>query len=196
MKRRRSSAGRIVLATALALAVPGVAMAQPVSLADGDSFRWGDKRYRLHGIDAPELNQECLDAKSKPWPCGVRARAELRRIIATEPLTCTQLSVDRFGRIIATCKAGGKDIAEEMVRTGFAKAYVRPGVANPYGKAEAEARDDKRGIWAGQFEDPRAWRDRNPRADAPAQEAGSPSGDRVSDWLRWIRRWLQAAVGL
>jgi endonuclease YncB( thermonuclease family) len=196
MERHVNLAGGMILATALALAAPGVAVAQPVSLADGDSFRWGDKRYRLYGIDAPELNQECWDSKDKPWPCGVRARAELRRIISTEPLTCTQMSVDQYGRIIATCRVGGKDIAEEMVRTGYATAYSRPGNPNSYAKAEAEAREEKRGMWAGRFEHPRTWRERNPRGDAPAEAAGSPSGDRVSDWLRRIRRWLQAAVGL
>lgn len=171
--------GLLVAAIAILIATAGAeADPQPVRLADGDSFSLGRERYRLYGIDAPELHQDCTDAKGQTWPCGTRARSELRRIIGTHPVECRTRTTDRFGRNIAVCHAGGRDLAEEMVRAGFATATERRGFTNPYQAAEAEARSDKRGIWAGRFESPREWRRTNPRDDGGAPPPPSPR-----DWL-------------
>jgi endonuclease YncB( thermonuclease family) len=172
---------------------------QPVRLADGDSFSLGRERYRLQGIDAPELHQDCKDAAGRTWPCGVRARSELRRIIGTHPVQCRTVSTDRYGRNIAVCHAGGRDLAEEMVRSGFATVNDRRGASNPYAGAQAEARADKRGMWAGSFEKPGDWRRANPRGeDGPAPSSPSPR-----DWLAaraaalWqaLMTWLQSVFG-
>lgn len=171
------------------------ARAEPVHLADGDSFSLGRDRYRLFGIDAPELHQDCADPSGRAWPCGLRARSELRRLIGTYPVECQVVTVDRFGRNVATCTAGGRNLAEEMVRAGFATAYVRPGSSGPYERLEQEARAGQRGIWAGSFDMPHDWRRNNPR-----DESGHEPLPRPRDWL-WqivteaketIARWLGA----
>jgi endonuclease YncB( thermonuclease family) len=169
---------------------------QPVRLADGDSFSLGHERYRLYGIDAPELHQECTDAKGHAWPCGTRARGELRRIIGTHPVQCRTVSTDRYGRSIAVCHAGGRDLAEEMVRAGFATIIDRRGSDNPYGGAQAEARAEKRGMWAGSFDTPGEWRRANPRDSGSAPPPETPrdwllrkSADlwqAASDWMRSV----------
>jgi endonuclease YncB( thermonuclease family) len=172
---------------------------QPVRLSDGDSFSLGRERYRLQGIDAPELRQECKDAAGRAWPCGNRARSELRRIIGTHPVQCRTVSTDRYGRNIAVCKAGGRDIAEEMVRSGFATIIDRRGASNPYAAAQAEARADKRGLWAGSFENPGEWRRANPRRE----DGTVPLPPSPRDWLAnrasalWqaITTWLQSVFG-
>jgi endonuclease YncB( thermonuclease family) len=184
----------LVLAASIAVAViPSVSLADPVHLSDGDSFRLGDRRYRLQGIDAPELHQECKDHDGRAWPCGMRARSELRRLIGTHPLECKAATTDRFGRIVATCKAGGRDLAEEMVRSGYATVFARPGFKSPYEQAQQQARTEKRGMWAGSFEVPSDWRRANPREETPA-------GD--FDARAWISRtaaqawqWLRATFG-
>jgi endonuclease YncB( thermonuclease family) len=182
-----------LLTAVIIAAVPALAQAEPVQLSDGDSFRLGDHRYRLHGIDAPELHQDCKDVSGKDWPCGVRARSELRRLIGTHPVECKAVTIDRFGRIVATCTAGGKDLSEEMVRSGFATVFTRPGFSSPYDKAQAEARAEKRGIWAGSFDVPSDWRRANPR------EAELPSGATAREWLHQVvaqaRQWLQQKLG-
>jgi endonuclease YncB( thermonuclease family) len=183
-----------LLAACIAVAaVPASSRAEPVHLSDGDSFRLGDRRYRLHGIDAPELHQECKDHNGRNWPCGKRARSELRRLIGNHPLECRTVATDRFGRIVATCTAGGRDLAEEMVRSGYATVFTRSGFASPYESAQQQARAEKRGMWAGNFETPGDWRRSNPRDDVPA------GGFDVREWAArtamqaW--RWLQAAFG-
>ncbi|ARQ00879.1 thermonuclease family protein [Pseudorhodoplanes sinuspersici] len=172
--------------------------ASGVSLADGDSFRIGEYRYRLHGIDAPELHQECKDIDGRVWPCGTRARTELRRIIATDPLECRSVTTDRFGRIVATCLAGSRDIAEEMVRAGYAIASGRHGAPSPYEDAQRQARDAKRGIWAGTFETPREWRRGNPRSDEPERSVITPRAwlDRkIAEIRKTLAEWFPSIFG-
>lgn len=173
--------------------LPCAAQADPVQLSDGDSFRLGDMRYRLHGIDAPELHQDCKDAQGKDWPCGIKARSELRRLIGTYPVECKAVTVDRFGRVVATCTAGGKDLAEEMVRSGYATVFTRPGFSSPYDKAQAQARTEKRGIWAGSFDVPSDWRRANPREDAPT--GGLNARDWVYQVLAQAKQWMQQKLG-
>jgi len=172
---------------------------QPVRLADGDSFSLGRERYRLQGIDAPELHQQCKDGAGRAWPCGTRARSELRRIIGTNPVHCDTVSTDRYGRNIAVCQAGGRDIAEEMVRSGFATVSDRRGASSPYAGAQAEARSGKRGLWAGTFETPRDWRRANPRGDdGPAPASATPHdwlATKVMELWQALLEWLRSMLG-
>ena len=192
--------GSLVIAAALVLTAPADVVAEPlpVRLADGDSFALGRERYRLYGIDAPELHQDCTDAAGQTWPCGTRARSELRRIIGTHPVQCRTVSTDRYGRNIAVCHADGRDIAEEMVRTGFATATARRGSTSPYEAAEAVARSGKRGIWAGRFDTPREWRQANPRDGDSAAPPKSPRdwlSDKGAELWQTVSDWVRRTFG-
>lgn len=187
----------IAVAIATAFATPAASQQGPVRLADGDSFSLGRERYRLYGIDAPELHQECTDARGQPWPCGIRARSELRRIIGTNPVECRTQSIDRYGRHIAVCHVAGRDLAEEMVRSGFATVIDRRGVPNPYEAAQAEARAAKRGIWAGRFDTPSDWRRSHPRdpddtgpTETPSDWLVRKSADLWQSLMQWVKSLL------
>jgi endonuclease YncB( thermonuclease family) len=185
---------RLLFAVAIAAALaPAISRAEPVHLADGDSFRLGDRRYRLQGIDAPELHQECKDRDGRSWPCGIRARTELRRLIGTHPLECKTEAVDRFGRIVATCHAGGRNLSEEMVRSGYATIFTRQGQASAYEQAQREARAEKRGIWAGSFDIPSDWRRSNPRREEPEED--SHGREWVVEALAQAWQWLRTQFG-
>ena len=189
-----------MLLTISAVLHGAVALAAPVRVADGDTITLGGQRIRLLGIDAPELHQECRDTSGRNWPCGQRARTELRKIIGNDPVQCESHQKDRFGRSVAICRAGGRDIGEAMVRSGWALAY--PDWASPYGAAQSEARSRKAGLWAGSFENPRAWRDEHPRGDGPpiGRHAGDIIPPATQDWLRErsqaarqsVMRWLRS----
>ena len=111
---------------------------------------------------------------------------------------CRTLSTDRYGRFIAVCHAGGRDLAEEMVRSGFATTVASRGGGNPYESAQADARAGKRGVWAGTFDTPRDWRRANPRDP----ETGPP-GETPRDWLArktadlWqaLSDWVRSLLG-
>ena len=117
----------------IAAMLPGThaSHAASVRVADGDTIELGGQRIRLQGIDAPELHQECRDAAGRNWACGRRAQSELRKLIGNDAVQCEQRTKDRFGRSVAVCRAGGRDLGEAMVRAGFAFAY--PDWASPYG---------------------------------------------------------------
>jgi endonuclease YncB( thermonuclease family) len=127
-----------------------------IAVIDGDSLREGNTEIRLFGIDAPEYHQLCNDFRGTPFPCGRRAAEELRNLIKQGHIICKSLERDRYGRSVSRCQTGATDINFEMVKRGWALAYVQYGT--DYVAAETEARQAKRGLWAGTFNDPADFR--------------------------------------
>jgi endonuclease YncB( thermonuclease family) len=169
----------LALAVLVAVSVSRTGWLSPESgrftAIDGDSLRKGEQEYRLHGIDAPELNQSCTGKDGKPFPCGRAARDHLRSLVKSETLDCDIRETDRYGRLVAECRAGDLDINREMVRSGWAIAYRRHGTS--HADAESAARAAGRGIWQGEFETPERWRERRRkdmmRGDMGAMGEGS-----------------------
>lgn len=137
----------------------GEPVAGHARIIDGDSLEIAGARIRIFGIDAPEGRQQCLNAQGAEYACGREAARALERIIGRRSVTCTPVSHDQYERDVATCESGGRDLGEAMVRAGYARDYTRHSRGR-YAAAEREARESKRGMWAGSFEDPRAWRKR------------------------------------
>lgn len=142
---------------------PDAPVAGNAAVADGDTLTISGTRIRLVDIDAPELDQMCLDAHGRDWACGRQASAQLRSRVSGRDMTCRPTSIDKYGRSLATCTLpDGTNINAWMVRQGWA---VTSGVANIYGAQQDEAKSAKRGLWAGSFTPPREWRQQHPRTD-------------------------------
>ena len=133
----------------------------------------GAERIRLRGIDAPEFTQICRK-DGADYPCGRRARDALAGLIGGEPVACTGWERDRYGRLLAACTAGGKDLNRELVEAGWAVAY------GDFEAEEAAARQDGAGLWAGSFDRPRDWRDQH---GGMAESEHGATG-RILNWLR------------
>ena len=96
---------------ALASIVIGAAFpAGAQSISDGDTLKQNGVTYRLWGIDAPEAKQVCPDG----WPAGSLATTRLQALTAGRSIVCQEKDRDRFGRIVAICRASGED--QRMVR--------------------------------------------------------------------------------
>src|SRR3954469_5967220 len=71
----------VALTLALLLSLP--ALAADVTgiprIVDGDTIAIGETKIRLEGIDAPETDQLCFDAKGGRWTCGIAARGKLEK---------------------------------------------------------------------------------------------------------------------
>lgn len=168
----------LLVIAVLALAAIVAALLEPLppalngraSVADGDTLRLKADRIRLIGLDAPELDQTCLDAKGSTWPCGRASSDRLRALVAGADVTCETEGRDRYGRYLARCAVHGNDLGAVIVAEGLAVA-----VLPAYASEEALARRDRKGIWQGRFDTPRQWRDTH--------------GDAASgfDFLGWIR---------
>ena len=129
-----------------------------MQIVDGDTIRLGKVKVRLHGIDAPEADQTCRNAKGEAYPCGKRATSVLilraAAGVSCEPAGDEQ---DRYGRMIATCYAvDGTNINAYMVRSGHALAYRK--YSEKYVSQEERARAGRRGIHRGAFVAPWNWR--------------------------------------
>lgn len=120
-------------------------------VGDGDSLTIGGERIRLVGIDAPELRQSCL-REGTEYACGERAREALVDLVAGRTVVCEARERDRYGRLLATCRAGDTNLNRAMVEAGWAVAY------GDYGREEALAKEAGRGLWAGSFDPPSQWR--------------------------------------
>ena len=94
-----------------------------VRVIDGDTIDVGQRRVRIHGIDAPERNQPCTTLAGQNWGCGDWVTRQVRDRYQGHRASCTQVDTDRYGRTVARCEVAGRDIGREMVRAGLAFAY-------------------------------------------------------------------------
>lgn len=137
-----------------------LAQAETIGVAevtDGDTLRIGGERVRLFGIDAPESKQSC-ERSGVTWLCGQEAGAMLRALVAGQSLACDEIDRDRYGRSVAVCVLpDGRDVGAVMVSSGMALDY-RQHSKGAYAMVEAEAREARRGMWAGEFVKPWDWR--------------------------------------
>ncbi|MES1197354.1 MAG: thermonuclease family protein [Pseudomonadota bacterium] len=111
-------------------------------IIDGDTFDLAGARIRLWGVDAPERRQRC--EAGEPGPL---ATAALAQIIAGRDVSCTPRDTDRYGRTVAACRAGGRDLGADMVSEGWAWDYTHYSGGH-YRAEERSARDAGRGVWA------------------------------------------------
>lgn len=162
----------LVAAVGLMAAGPAEVTGQ-ARIVDGDTFSVGAERVRLWGVDAPEGRQVCQDAQARTYACGDVARDRLVRLIGGRAVRCEIRDRDPYGRAVARCQAGSMDLGEALVRAGWAVDF-RQFSRGAYARVEAEARQARRGLWAGRFETPSSW-----RADA-RQVQPAPAGPPTS----------------
>jgi endonuclease YncB( thermonuclease family) len=154
------------LASILTFSRRGHALTGPARVIDGDTIVVAGELVRLHGIDAPELDQTFW-WRGERVACGMMAMAALEALTAGIKLRCEAVERDRHGRLVAKCfSPNGIDIGRRLVSAGWALAYRR--YARDYVDAENEARKARRGLWRGKFIKPWEW-----RASAPARTAPS-----------------------
>lgn len=95
---------RILIALSF-LALPSLAEAADITgnakVRAGDAVVIGNTRIRLGGIDAPAVDQLCLNTKTERWTCGVAARDELAKYAEGKSWACHTRSIDRRGRTAA-----------------------------------------------------------------------------------------------
>lgn len=115
--RRISIALMLAILSSVALADDFVGQA---SVIDGDTLEIHGVRIRLWGIDAPESSQLCRGEDSLQYRCGAQAANDLDAFIARRPVNCVPVSLNPYGRTVATCTVAGRDLAEWLVLSGLA----------------------------------------------------------------------------
>src|SRR5918996_1366898 len=86
---------------------------------DGDTIVVAEQLVRLHGIDAPELDQTFW-WRGRHISCGTMALAALEALTAGVRLRCEVVERDRHGRLVAKCfSPDGVDIGRRLVSAGW-----------------------------------------------------------------------------
>jgi endonuclease YncB( thermonuclease family) len=95
----------------------------------GKSRLPGDLKVRRPGVSPPTENQKAQGHRSQRQPralrreaaqCGAKAANDLDAFIASRPVNCLPISLDRYGRTVAMCLVGGADLGDWLVRDGLA----------------------------------------------------------------------------
>ena len=128
------------------------------TVIDGDTIHIDNNKIRLHGIDAPEKSQTCLN-EDKNWECGKQSTFELKKIINEQNVKCQITDIDKYKRYVAICYINNLNINQTMVRKGWAIAYRY--YSDVFIKDEDYARKNKAGIWKSIFEEPYKFRKKN-----------------------------------
>ena len=69
----------------------------------------------LHGIDAPERNQNCL-YNNQEWKCGRESTSALKKFINNQLVNCKINNIDKYNRYVAICFANETNLNKEMVK--------------------------------------------------------------------------------
>ena len=139
-------------------------------IIDGDTVHINNYKFRLEGIDAPEIRQKCkkesLKISStigftfyKDYSCGKVSKEKLISKINGSEIKCIYTTKDRYKRYIATCYKKKTNLNQWMVRNGYAIAYRR--YSKKYIPDEDFAKENKLGLWQGKFMSPEKWRKLN-----------------------------------
>jgi micrococcal nuclease len=118
-------------------------------ITDGDTFRAGEERIRLIGVDTPEVSfgvecygHEATDALAELIPVGT----EVRLVGDVEP-------IDRYDRTLAYVyrRSDGEFVNLRLAEDGFAQPLtVPPNVAHEddFAEAAGRAREAGIGLWS------------------------------------------------
>lgn len=146
-----------VLIAAFLLAMAGPSLAAEIAVTSGDTFQLDRTVYRLDGVDAPEIDQTCLDSSGVVSPCGITARDRLSKYIANRAVRCEDKGPDPIDkhRRVGVCSIEGETatLNEWVVREGWAIRF-EPSANGRFEAEEADARANRRGLWQGCFAEP------------------------------------------
>jgi len=140
----------LLLALLWVLPAPAATLTGRVTrVVDGDTLvvlseGQAQHKIRLAGIDAPERAQ----------PYGHKSTEHLSGLVAGRFVVVDWQKRDRYGRIVGKVVLAGEDVCLEQVEAGLAWHYKRyageqsPEDRQAYAKAEEEAREARRWLWA------------------------------------------------
>ena len=151
---RRTCAAAGAVAALIVLASNRIALSYDLSgqasVIDGDTLEIHGTRIRLWGIDAPESSQLCRGEDSLQYRCGTKAANDLDDFIASRPVSCIPISLDRYRRTVASCSVAGTNLAEWLVGNGLALDWPQYSKGK-FDTIQRGAEHVGRGMWAGQL---------------------------------------------
>jgi micrococcal nuclease len=118
--------------------------AKVIRILDGDTIeiihRERIQRVRIWGIDTPEWDQ----------PFAAQATKFTRNLLEKREVQVLPREYDDYGRLVATIKVGGKNIGEELIRSGLAWVhdyYCTEQICDLWKGLQTRAISERRGLW-------------------------------------------------
>jgi endonuclease YncB( thermonuclease family) len=141
-----------------------------VSVADGDTITVlvgkEQHRIRLEGIDCPESRQDF----------GTKAKEAIAGKVFGKEVTIKWKARDKYKRILGDVYLGDRHINLEMVQEGWAWHYTQYSKDAQLAKAEKEAKEARKGLWAAPNPIP-PWEFRNgKKGEKQAEDKGPADG--------------------
>lgn len=138
-----------------------VSFSSAVTFETGETWVANGERYRLYGV------QSCLRGTTYIAPdgagddCGLRSIAAIAALFSTGTVGCQPVGKAKDAATFVVCGAqiDGTtiDVGTALISTGSAFAaegLSGAAVSQPYAVAEMSAKQQKRGLWAGDFTHP------------------------------------------
>lgn len=151
MRSVRAIAVALVVVAATVWAKPAVHTftGKVVGVLDGDTLLvLHDKmpvKVRVVGIDAPETGQAY----------GTAAKQHASQLVFGKNVTIKYTEEDKYGRILGdVALPGGEPLSKEMVKSGYAWHYRQFSKDRELDRLEAEARQERRGLWQDKSPEP------------------------------------------
>lgn len=169
----------------LFLLLTNPALAAEAIVKDGDTIQIGHVAYKLAGVDAPEMDQPCVDEHADNWTCGADARDRLAKLINKREVRCEDLGEDKIyqNRRAGICTVVGETVSlnQAVIQSGYGVSIDAPpkaGAKASFQADEAAARDKRQGLWRGCFVTPADFRAKS--ADAKLQGASCPPANETA----------------
>ena len=122
-----------------------------IRIIDGDTIVLNGEKIRFFGIDAPEIDQECIK-NGKIIKCGLLSKKALEDKIGNNTPLCIKKDTDRYKRTIAECFVDNVSLSKFLVANGYAFVYKK--YSKQYIYHEKRAKILKLGLWGMNFEYP------------------------------------------
>lgn len=180
-----------IVTSSISRAPPAGGLRGTATALDGATLRIGGRLVRLDGIEPPEPAQHCVRDSGTRWQCGLSARRALERLTRRELIACEVKEQRDDALPRARCQtASGTDIAAELVKGGH--AFAEAGFFASYGAQEQEAREARKGIWAGAAQRPADYRTARWNDASKAAPEGCPIKGQISGRNRtYVLPWAE-----
>lgn len=107
-----------------------------------------DRIIELRDVEAPRASTVCVNAAGRDWPCGMRARTAVRRLIRRRIIACEPVGhalAEPTQHVTTTCSVAHVDIGRWLVENGWARPA--DGAPQEFHALYAEARRKGLGMW-------------------------------------------------
>jgi len=116
-----------------------------IGVVDAATLRTDDRLVRVAGLSLPAPGAMCKRLDGLAVTCAERATGYLELLVKGRAVACDHLGKAADGIDLSRCRIGETDIAEQMIRQGWASAAHAEDARLT--RAEAAARQQNLGIW-------------------------------------------------